>query len=401
MIDVRITGSTDGNSQATDRLESTCRQLLGESHEAGLSQEVEDRLQLELQTLDRLGISGLVLELVSIADDIAGRGHEIRVEGAAAGSLVLYALGVAKVCPLRHGMLFERFIDPDLESYPKGPQAGLHPTCVSSQHSIETLRVLRQRGYEFQTVDQQAEVDGTQECWQSIQAGMPDADSSVPHLLLHIAGPSVVSLTIAILGERPGRDRAHDQAVFELLGRGETDGIFGLEHPAMQDALRAVKPESLDELAAVMALGDQHSVYRRRLFDRFVARDGDAPALESESVTRVLAPNRGLLFYQDDLMTVLRHVGAFTLHDAYELIRAVIKHEQDRIEEARRLVVSRSSGAVTSQWAEEMFELVVDRAAHSMCKAHCYATAYNCVEAAHLKAHCPDDFRAAVTAMSG
>ncbi len=398
-IAVHISSPAFSNAEATDRLGSTCRRLLEESHDGELATVFDERLRTELRSLDRHGISGQILELAAIADDAARLGHEFRLEGAAAGSLVLHTIGVVKLCPLRHGLLFERFLDPDPVT-PMSPGEELHPSCVASQHGADTLRLLGHRGYDFRVVDHGGDTGGEQWAAQSIHAVRPDTEPDIPHLQLHVNGPSIVSLITAISARERASDWLQDQAVFERLGDGDTGGISGLEHPAMQDALRAVTPQSLDDLAATIALAGRPSEPRQRLFDRFVAGDGDVPCLESESITKVLQPTRNLVLYQEDLMTILAHIAAFTLREAYELIRAIITGKQDRIDEGHRRFVSQASPPAADQWTEEMFALIRDRGPHTVCKAHCYATAYNYVEAACLKTHHPADFQAAVAAMT-
>lgn len=399
-IVVHISSPTVSNEEATGRLGSICRRRLEKSHDGELAAVFDERLHTELQSLDRHGISGQILELAAIADDAAMLGHEFRFEGAAASSLVLHAIGVAKPCPLRNGLLFERFLDPDPVT-PMSPGEELHPSCVASQHAADTMRLLGHRGYDFRVVDHGEGTGGEQWAAQSIHAVLPNAEPDIPHLQLHVNGPSIVSLITAISARERAPDWLQDQAVFGHLGVGDTGGIPGLEHPDMQDALRAVTPHSLDDLAATIALAGQPSEPRRRLFDRFVAGDGDVPCLESESITKLLQPTRNLVLYQEDLMTILARVAAFTLREAYELIRAISTGKQDQIDAGHRRFVSHASPPAADQWTEEMFSLVRDRGPHTVCKAHCYATAYNYIEAACLKTHHPANFQAAVAAMSG
>ena len=396
-IDVRITSQIASDEDAANRLGTTCRRLIDANHDGAMRHQIEERLQLELTAFKRLGISGLFLEQGAIAADLTEQGHEIRVVGAAAGSVVLYALGLSKVCPLQYGLLFERFIDADLETF---PAEGLSPGCVASQHANETLKALKRRGYEFHTVDHRAEVNGEQKHRQRIKAVLPEANSTMPHLTLRIAGPSVISpITVSSIETR-SEDWLRDKATFDLLARGATDGILGLCHPQMQDALRRVKPQSLAGLAAVMAIGGQPNVCRRMLFDRYVAcAENDQP---KGGITKPLSRTRGVLLYQEDLMQILHESAGFTLWDAYDFVRDVCKRRLDRISEARRKFISRTSeSGLEREWAEQIFDLFEDRAVHILCKAHCFATAYNCCEAAYIKAHHPDEFQAVVVAMTG
>jgi len=84
-----------------------------------VTQEIEDRLAYEISVIKRVGYSGyflIVMDFINYA-----RAQEIPVgpgRGSAAGSIVSYALGVTDVDPLKYGLLFERFLNPERVSMP-------------------------------------------------------------------------------------------------------------------------------------------------------------------------------------------------------------------------------------------------------------------------------------------
>ncbi len=75
------------------------------------TREVRDRLDLELGTIHRLGYSAYFLAVADIVADIRAMGIACACRGSAAGSLVCYLTGISDVDPLRHGLLFERFVN--------------------------------------------------------------------------------------------------------------------------------------------------------------------------------------------------------------------------------------------------------------------------------------------------
>ncbi len=84
-----------------------------------LSKEVRDRLDFELGTIERTGYPGYFL----IVQDFTGKAREMGVSvgpgrGSAAGSVVAYCTGITNVDPLKYGLLFERFLNPDRISLP-------------------------------------------------------------------------------------------------------------------------------------------------------------------------------------------------------------------------------------------------------------------------------------------
>jgi len=84
-----------------------------------VSQEYRDRLHYELGVIHKMGFSGYFL---IVADFIEyARNHGIPVgpgRGSAAGSLVAYCLKITNIEPIKHGLLFERFLNPDRISMP-------------------------------------------------------------------------------------------------------------------------------------------------------------------------------------------------------------------------------------------------------------------------------------------
>jgi len=95
---------------------SRAKQIYGES----LPEDVSDRLKFELQIIKQRAASGYFLFLQDVINTAqsklgvwVGPGR-----GSAAGSLVCYCLGITKIDPLKHGLLFERFLSPEGTMFP-------------------------------------------------------------------------------------------------------------------------------------------------------------------------------------------------------------------------------------------------------------------------------------------
>ena len=85
----------------------------------GISKEHQDRLEYELEVMTKMGFAGyflVVADLVAHAKSVGIRVGPGR--GSAAGSLVSYCLGITALDPIKHGLLFERFLNPDRISMP-------------------------------------------------------------------------------------------------------------------------------------------------------------------------------------------------------------------------------------------------------------------------------------------
>ncbi len=84
-----------------------------------LTEEIEERLQFELETIKNMGYPGYFL----IVQDFINAAREMDVavgpgRGSAAGSAAAYCLGITDIDPLKYNLLFERFLNPDRISMP-------------------------------------------------------------------------------------------------------------------------------------------------------------------------------------------------------------------------------------------------------------------------------------------
>lgn len=101
------------------QLRKLCEEGMKERYPAGSTPEALERLDFELQTIERMGFASyflIVHDYVKWAKDhgvIVGPGR-----GSAAGSIVAYALRITNLDPLAYGLLFERFLNPDRISMP-------------------------------------------------------------------------------------------------------------------------------------------------------------------------------------------------------------------------------------------------------------------------------------------
>jgi error-prone DNA polymerase len=82
------------------------------------TREVSDRLNHELALIQTMGYAAYFLTVADIVDDIRAMGIRVACRGSAAGSLVCHLTRISDVDPVRHGLLFERFINPLRDELP-------------------------------------------------------------------------------------------------------------------------------------------------------------------------------------------------------------------------------------------------------------------------------------------
>ncbi|MGH2663066.1 MAG: DNA polymerase III subunit alpha [Actinomycetota bacterium] len=102
---------------ATSLLAERCHRGLA-ARGMRLTREVQDRLDLELDQIRRMGYAAYFLTVADIVREVKEMGIRCAARGSAAGSLVCYATEVSEVDPIHHGLLFERFINPLRDELP-------------------------------------------------------------------------------------------------------------------------------------------------------------------------------------------------------------------------------------------------------------------------------------------
>jgi DNA polymerase-3 subunit alpha len=95
-----------------DYIRSLCLEAVDSKYESGMTDEIQERLDFELDVINKMGYNGYFLIVKDFID--AARADGIPVgpgRGSAAGSIVSYLLDITRMDPLKYGLLFERFLD--------------------------------------------------------------------------------------------------------------------------------------------------------------------------------------------------------------------------------------------------------------------------------------------------
>lgn len=190
-----------------------------------------------------------------------------------------------------------------------------------------------------------------------------------------------------------------DEATWALLASGHTTGVFQLESPGMQKALRQIKPTCLTDLAAVIALyrpGPMHSI------DDYAARKHGQqrtvpihPELEAE-LAPSLAETYHLLVFQEQVMQAARDVCGYSLGEADLLRRAMGKKDAEKMAQQRIMFFEQGQArGHTEEALDALWGKLVPFAAYGFNKPHAVAYASVGYLAAYLKAHFPVEYMAA------
>ena len=186
-----------------------------------------------------------------------------------------------------------------------------------------------------------------------------------------------------------------DAETFALLGRGDSVGVFQLEGSGMRDVLRKLKPDSFEDIIALVAL------YRPGPMDNIPTyikrKHGDEdPDYLHESLTDILQETYGVIIYQEQVMQIAQVLAGYSLGEADLLRRAMGKKIASEMNAQRdRFMSGATARGVDRGRASFIFDLVAKFAGYGFNKSHAAAYAMVAYQTAWLKAHYPVEFMAA------
>lgn len=187
-----------------------------------------------------------------------------------------------------------------------------------------------------------------------------------------------------------------DKETYELLSLGETTGIFQLESAGMRRYVKELRPTSIFDLQAMVALyrpGPMQNI------PEFVKRKNN-PALITyphPALKEILKESYGVLTFQDDVLLTAIALAGYTWLDADKFRKAMGKKiPADMKKQEEMFIAGCVKNGLTQKKAEEIFNLIAPFAGYGFNKAHaaCYATI--AFRTAYLKAHFPVEFMTAL-----
>ncbi|MBM3486800.1 MAG: DNA polymerase III subunit alpha [Alphaproteobacteria bacterium] len=186
-----------------------------------------------------------------------------------------------------------------------------------------------------------------------------------------------------------------DPATYRLLGRGETTGVFQLESAGMRDMLRQMKPDSFEDIIALVALyrpGPMENI------PHYIAckHGREKPDYLHPSLEGILKETFGVIIYQEQVMQIAQTLSGYSLGGADLLRRAMGKKIKAEMEAQRETFVDGAVGrGVDRAQAAQIFDLVDKFAGYGFNKSHAAAYALVAYQTAWLKANHPVEFLAA------
>jgi DNA polymerase-3 subunit alpha len=188
-----------------------------------------------------------------------------------------------------------------------------------------------------------------------------------------------------------------DRKTYELLMRGDTDGIFQLESSGMKDVLIRMKPDCIEDVIALIAL------YRPGPMDNipeFISRKQGKTKIiyETPELEAILKETYGVIVYQEQVMQIAVAIGGYTLSEADTLRKVMSKKKTDEMEsrEKPKFIQGAKNKNIPESKALKIWEQMETFGKYGFNKSHSTAYAIVSYQTAYLKAHYPAEFIAAL-----
>jgi DNA polymerase-3 subunit alpha len=476
----------------------------------GIPDAVRKQAEYETGVITQMGFPGYFLVVADFINWAKDNG--IRVgpgRGSGAGSMAAYAMRITDLDPLQHGLIFERFLNPDRVSMPdfdvdfderrrgeviryvtdkygedRVAQIVTYGTIKAKQALKDSSRVL---GYPFAMGEKLTKVmppsimgkdislsgifDPTDkryheaEEFRQVVAADPDAQRVVETARglenlkrqwgVHAAGVIMSSeplidivpimrreqdgaiitqfdyptceglglIKMDFLGLRNltilddalenivmnGKERIEveslaldDPATYELLGKGDTLGVFQLDGGGMRSLLRLMRPDNFEDISAVGALyrpgpmgANSHTNYALRK-NGLQPKDPIHPELE-EPLEEILGTTHGLIVYQEQVMAIAQKVAGYSLGQADLLRRAMGKKKKSELDKQfEGFSAGMQERGFSMAAVQTLWDILLPFSDYAFNKAH--SAAYGVVSywTAYLKANYPTEYMAAL-----
>ncbi len=482
--------------------ESMCKEGLYRRYDNNPTQEHLERLNYELEIIERMGYVNYYLIVHDFINYAKGAGIPVGPgRGSGAGSLCAYCIGITDIDPIKYHLLFERFLNPERVSMPdfdvdfcyerrqevidyvKRKYGSDHVAQIITFGTLAARAAIRDvgraLGMPYQDVDKVAKLVPTDlhmtiEKALNISQDLREAFNSNPkvrelietaqkvegmprHSSVHAAGvviapepitefvpvakpdESVVTqftmttleelglLKMDFLGLRnltaisdceknvrktiPDFDISKvpddDPEVYEMLSKGQAQGVFQFESAGMRSVLVGLGPKSIEDLTAVISL------YRPGPMDsipKYIenSHHPEKVTYKTPLLKPILDVTYGCIVYQEQVMEIVRKLAGYSYGRADLVRRAMSKKKTDVMAKEREYFVHGKfdedgnlelPGAVRNgvpeRIANEIFDEMSSFASYAFNKSHAAAYAVVAYRTAYLKCHFPGEYMAA------
>ncbi|MHB8129059.1 MAG: DNA polymerase III subunit alpha, partial [Mobilitalea sp.] len=483
-------------------LDKLCREGL-EQRYSPVTEELWKRMNFELDTIRDMGFVDyflIVWDFIKYAKDnniAVGPGR-----GSAAGSIVSYSLGITDIDPIKHSLLFERFLNPERISMPDididfcyerrqevinyvtakygkdkvvqivtfGTMAArgvirdvgraldmsyaqvdtiakmipteLGITIDKALISNKDLKQLYESNPEVKyLIDMSKRLEGLPRHTSMHAAGVVIGKESIDEYVplsrssdesvttqftmttleelgllkmdfLGLRTLTVIQNAEALVNKRKDivnkfdikKIDYYDEKVYEVVASGKTEGLFQLESAGMKSFMKELKPRTLEDIIAGIAL------YRpgpMEFIPKYIKGKNEIGNIKYEcpQLEPILSPTYGCIVYQEQVMQIVRDLAGYSFGRSDLVRRAMSKKKESvMIKERKNFVygnpeedvVGCIGNGIPEAVANKIYDEMMDFAKYAFNKSHAAAYAIVSYETAYLKCYYPVEFMAAL-----
>jgi DNA polymerase-3 subunit alpha len=479
-------------------LRALCEEAAKEKY-PDMTPEIRERIDFELDVIHRTGFDGYFLVVQDLINNAIKQGVPVGPgRGSAAGSIVSYLLGITLVDPIKYGLLFERFLNPDRIGMPDididfcaqgrgkvidyvvqkygrnsvtqiitfgtlGAKTVIKDVArvlgvpASEANEITKLIPGMNKGLEdvYATEIDFANLVDSKPIYQTIYKHGVVLEGLVRHTGIHAAGVviapgdltdyvplatntpkdgetcvlvqyegkwldelkllkmdilglktlTLIKATTDLVKKYHGVDidvnklDLDDKKVYQLMSKGETDGVFQFESDGMRKYLMELKPTAFEDLIAMVALFRPGPM---RFISTFIARKHGREKVEYDHpiMQKTLEETYGVTVYQEQVMRISREMGGLTRGEADTLRKAMGKKDARLMQKFEsKFKEGAQSRGVSERIANKVWEDWKQFAQYAFNKSHATCYALVAYQTAWLKAHYPVEFMAALLSL--
>ena len=442
-IDIPDGFGNDRSEREDNYLEYLCfskaKQIYGEL----LPEDVPDRLKFELQIIKHRGASGYFLFLQDVVNTAQS---ELGVwigpgRGSAAGSLVCYCLGITKIDPLKHDLLFERFLSPEGSMFPDididfddegrervlewlqqkyGKECCAHIVSFSSFSDDSVLkRKIRGLGIHacgFVVADEPVSN------WAPISTCSIEDSKGNEQLVnctqydgWHVESSGLVKFdflglkTLSQMRDICASVKVHydkdfdiekipidDEKTMELFQTGQTDDVFQFSSKGIQKYLQKLHPTCFEDLVILNCMYRPGSM---EYISTLVKQKHSLKAVKYmiPCMEKYLHGTYGIIVYQEQIMMLSRLIANFDRSESDLLRKALGKRKMDVLSVLKpRFIEGGIKNGHKKNALEKVWKEMEAKGMYAFNKSHAVCYTWLAYQMVYLKANYPEEFKQAL-----
>ncbi len=412
------------------------KQIYGEL----LPEDVTDRLRFELEIITKRGASGYFLFL---QDVISTAQSELGVwvgpgRGSAAGSLVCYCLGITKIDPLKHDLLFERFLSIDGTMFPDididfddegrerviewlqqkyGKECCAHIVAFSTFPGDSVLR-RRVRDLNVHACGFIVANDPITNWAPIATVGIEDSEGNdkilrcVQYDGRHVEKSGLIKFdflglkTLSQMREicmliKTRKDEnfnintipIDDEKTMKLFQAGQTEDVFLFDSQGMQKYLRDLHPTCFEDLTIL------NCMYRPGIMEyipTFIKHKKSKKGIKYiiPCIEKYLQNTYGIMVYQEQIMMLSRLIADFSRGESDLLRKALWRKNKDVLSVLKpKFIEGGMKNGHGKKALEKVWNEMEHKGMYAFNKSHAVCYTWLAYQMAYLKAHYPEEFK--------